>query len=59
MHAIPSNMINIPELDVGNHIDLQLVSLLNVQIDLRAKPEMPGQLQNKPSPFDLYDMYVP
>lgn len=46
MHAIPSpsDMINIPELDAGNHIDLQLVSLLNVQIELRAKPETPGQL---------------
>lgn len=40
MHAIPSpsDMINIPEFDAGNHIDSQLVSLLNVQIDLRAKP---------------------
>lgn len=56
IHAIPSpsDMINIPELDAGNHIDLQLVSLLNVQIDLRAQPEMPGQLQCKPSLFVLF-----
>lgn len=56
IHAIssPSDMINMPELDAGNHIDLQPVSLLNVQIDLRAKPEMPGQLRCKPGLFVLF-----